>query len=192
MKECINPNDVFVLNEGSDILEGAANTTLKCSDCLSLFLIPFKLRNAGCCIHGHSINANLASNLYQKKRSLVMVKKQASDTILDRGRFKEFRISNQEMIKGIKKGSSDEYHQNIDTLIVPIIDNVLHEPELASTFCEALDKYPKTNAVLIENHGVFVWGETWQQAKAMAECYDYLFGLKLEAIKCGLSLISED
>lgn len=30
---------------------------------------------------------------------------------------------------------------------------------------EALTKYPQTTAILVRRHGLYVWGDTWQQAK---------------------------
>ena len=93
------------------------------------------------------------------------------------------------MIKGIKIGSSNRNLNYNDTLIVPIIDNVLFERDLAGAMYQAVSAYPDSNAVLVRNHGVYVWGNTWQQAKSMAECYDYLFKLKLEAFKYGFDWI---
>lgn len=174
------------MNDDGDIIQGPANPKLKCSECLSLFMVPFKLRGAGCCIHSHSINANLVTALYSKKNIEFQNKQRR---LIGSGPAieceLEFRISNQEMIKGIKKGSSDEVLKYTDTLVVPIIDNVLYEKDLAGAMLEAVRKYPQANAVLVRNHGVYVWGKTWNQAKSMAECYDYLFKLKLEALRCG-------
>lgn len=208
-KERIKSEDMFILNEGGEILEKPNNPELRCSECLSLFMVPFKLRNAGCCIHSHSINANLVTALYSKRNleCLNENKKVGFDNISSNNHRKifhhatitilnnkhdEFRISNQEMIKGIKKGSSDENLQYDDTVIVPIIDNVLHERDLVGALLEAVEKYPLTNAVLVRNHGVYIWGKSWQKAKSMAECYDYLFGLKLEAVKCGFNWMLEE
>lgn len=208
-KERIRFEDIFILNEDGEILEKPNNPKLKCSECLSLFMVPFKLRQAGCCIHSHSINANLVTAFYSERNLDYLNQRDKDDDdvvdrnggknfhhnkskILQHNRYNEFRISNQEMIKGIKRGSSDESLQYNDTVIVPIIDNVLFERDLTGALLEAINKYPNTNAVLVRNHGVYVWGKTWQQAKSMTECYDYLFALKLEALKCGFNWMLEE
>jgi methylthioribulose-1-phosphate dehydratase len=52
---------------------------------------------------------------------------------------------------------------------------------------QTMEDYPGTSAILVRRHGVYVWGETWQKAKTMTECYDYLFALAVEMKKCGLN-----
>jgi methylthioribulose-1-phosphate dehydratase len=48
--------------------------------------------------------------------------------------------------------------------------------------------YPESNAVIVRRHGIYVWGNTWQQAKAQAECIDYLCELSVEMRKIGLQI----
>lgn len=80
----------------------------------------------------------------------------------------------QEMIKGIAGyGYRDE-------LVVPIIENTPHEYELTASLEAAVLKYPKTVAVLVRDHGVYVWGNTWEDAKRHGECLHYLFELSLK------------
>lgn len=189
-KERIRPEDMFVLREdGLEVLEKPQNERLKVSECLSLFMVAFKLRDAGCCIHSHSIHANLVTSLYSQRNKQFRSRENGAE---NSNKYDEFRISHQEMIKGIKVGSSDKNLNYNDILVVPIIDNVLYECDLAGAMQEAVLNYPDSNAVLVRNHGVYVWGKNWMQAKSMAECYDYLFKLKLEAIKLGFDWMLDE
>lgn len=81
----------------------------------------------------------------------------------------EFKCTHLEMMKGING------HGYYDTLTVPIIENTARECELTDRMRFAMLKYPRSNAVLVRRHGVYVWGQTWIEAKTQAECYDYLF-----------------
>jgi hypothetical protein len=81
----------------------------------------------------------------------------------------EFQITHVEMIKGIAG------HGFYDTLKVPIIENTARECELTDRLREAMEKYPRSYAVLVKRHGVYVWGDTWIQAKTQFESYEYLF-----------------
>ena len=75
-------------------------------------------------------------------------------------------------------------HGYYDNLVVPIIENTARESELTGRLREAIKAYPRTQAVLVRRHGVYVWGSSWVQAKTQSECYDYLFecAIKMKAI----------
>ncbi|EME29887.1 methylthioribulose-1-phosphate dehydratase [Galdieria sulphuraria] len=158
-KERLHIEDIFVLDEQGRILEmPQVGKMLKLSACAPLFMKAYELRGAGAVIHSHSINAVLASLISEEE---------------------EFRISHMEMIKGIRGMG---YH---NTLIVPIIKNTAYEGDLTVSLEEAMLKYPSTFAVLVERHGVYVWGKDWKEAKTHAECYDYLFQVVIELRKLG-------
>lgn len=82
---------------------------------------------------------------------------------------KEFITIDHEMIKGIPN------HDNTEWCRVPIIENTKYECELTERLSKAIIAYPRSNAVLVRNHGVYIWGATWEKAKIHAECYHYLF-----------------
>ncbi|TPX66926.1 methylthioribulose 1-phosphate dehydratase [Chytriomyces confervae] len=97
-----------------------------------------------------------------------------------------FRITHQEMIKGIRVGSTKASYKYYDTLVVPIIENTAEEEDLKDRMEEAMKKHPDANAVLVRRHGVYVWGENWQKAKSMSECYDYLFEIAVKMKLAGM------
>lgn len=170
-KERLLPQDLFVLDEHGNLLDcPVQEKKLKMTDSAFVFLAIYTLKNAGAVIHTHSHNAVLA-------------------TLLDKGQ--EFRISHQEMLKGMRKGVTGERYSNEETLIVPIIENMPSEKDLVERITSTMQKYPTTNAVLVRRHGLYVWGDTWQSAKSQAEVLDYLFELAVEMRRLGIDPAAE-
>ncbi|XP_044211385.1 methylthioribulose-1-phosphate dehydratase isoform X2 [Thunnus albacares] len=165
-KERIQPEDMFVCDvEEKDISCPPAWKKLKKSQCTPLFMNAYTMRGAQAVIHTHSKAAVMATLLYPGK---------------------EFRITHQEMIKGIRKGTSGTNYRYDETLVVPIIENTPEERDLKDRMALAMEQYPNSCAVLVRRHGVYVWGETWEKAKTMCECYDYLFDIAVQMKQCGL------
>jgi len=158
-KERMTPDQMFTFSIDGTLLESPGDPELRPSECTALFMAAIRHRDAGAVIHSHSINAMLASLLFER----------------------EFVISELEMIKGIEGMS---YH---DRLVVPIIENTARECDLAASLEAAILAYPKTYAVLVRRHGVYVWGRDWVRAKTHAECYDYLFRAAAEMRRLGVS-----
>lgn len=165
-KERIEPTDLFVTNmEEEDLASPPPAKMFKKSQCTPLFMNAYTMRGAGAVIHTHSKAAVMA-------------------TLLHHG--KEFRITHQEMIKGIRKCTSGGYYRYDEELVVPIVENTPEEKDLKDRMARAMEEYPDTCAVLVRRHGVYVWGETWQKAKTMCECYDYLFDIAVQMRQIGL------
>ena len=167
-KERILPDELYVVDIEGAVLcapEQKPGCRLpKLSDCSPLFLHAFKQRNAGAVLHSHSICCNIVTSLFEGKT--------------------EFRISHQEMIKGING------YGYFDELAVPIIENTAWEHELADSLGEAIANNPKACAVLVPRHGMYVWGDTWEQAKRHGECLHYLFEVAIQMRQLGMDFNS--
>lgn len=157
-KERLSAEDLFELDEAGEIVVAPADRALTLSACTPLFMNAYRLRDAGAVLHSHSINAMLATLA-------------VGDV---------FRVTHLEMMKGI---AGTGYH---DVLEVPVIDNTAQECDLADSMADAMRDYPKSDAVLVRRHGVYVWGRDWVQAKTQAECYDYLFAAAVRMRQLGV------
>lgn len=146
-KERMTEADIYVLDRQGRVLSEPAAAGLQPSECAPLFFNAFSLRNAGAVIHSHGVFAVLASLLANEA----------------------FECTELEMIKGI------EGHGYYDRLVVPVVENTARERDLAERMAAAIEAYPKTQAVLVRRHGLYVWGRDWAHAKTQAECYHYLF-----------------
>ncbi|KAK9268618.1 hypothetical protein L1049_000375 [Liquidambar formosana] len=164
-KERMVSEDMYVISPSGSVLFSPSPKPFphkppKCSDCAPLFMKAYEMRNAGAVIHSHGMESCLVTMINPLS--------------------KEFRITHMEMIKGIQ---GHGYH---DELVVPIIENTAHERELTESVAEAIEAYPKTTAVLVRNHGIYIWGDSWISAKTQAECYHYLFDAAIKLHQLGL------
>jgi methylthioribulose-1-phosphate dehydratase len=157
-KERIREEDLYVMDDAGAILESPKTAGFSPSACSPLFFNAFRLRDAGAVIHSHSIYAMLATLM-------------SGET---------FECTELEMIKGIAG------HGYYDRLVVPVIENTAHECDLADSMARAIEAYPRTQAVLVRRHGVYIWGKDWVQAKTHAECYHYLFEAAVRMRQLGL------
>nr|XP_018264572.1 methylthioribulose-1-phosphate dehydratase [Kwoniella dejecticola CBS 10117]OBR86730.1 methylthioribulose-1-phosphate dehydratase [Kwoniella dejecticola CBS 10117] len=171
-KERIKPEHIFVLpfaqssvpKPGSkrDFLRIPSKKGLSESQCTPLFWNAFTMRSAGACIHTHSQHAGT------------------------------FKISHQEMIKGVRIGGVGKTLSFFNTLEIPIIDNTAVEEDLTESMAAAMEKYPDAPAILVRRHGVYVWGNTWEQAKTQSECLDYLFEIAVKMLLAKLPLVGDN
>jgi ribulose-5-phosphate 4-epimerase/fuculose-1-phosphate aldolase len=86
--------DMFVFTEDGELIPGESpekERNLRQSQCAPMFMACYQMRGAGAVIHTHSKAAVLVTLLYSS----------------------EFRISHMEMIKGIKKGSSQTNYRKL-------------------------------------------------------------------------------
>jgi methylthioribulose-1-phosphate dehydratase len=157
-KEFVERDDLFQMDLEGNVITPPKNPKLRCSECTPLFLQAYRIRNAGAVLHSHSPYAVMITKLF--------------DT--------EFQCIEFEMIKGILD------HKNTEWCRVPIIPNTENESELTESLKNAILAYPRSHAVLVRNHGVYIWGPTWEKAKVHAECYEYLFKIVLKTYKCNL------
>ncbi|MBA0759156.1 hypothetical protein Gotri_022077 [Gossypium trilobum] len=170
-KERMEPEDMYVLSGDGAIISSPSPKPYpykppKCSDCAPLFMKAYHMRNAGAVIHSHGMESCLATMINPH--------------------LKEFRITHMEMIKGIQG------HGYYDELVIPIIENTAYENELTDSLAKAIEAYPKTTAVLVRNHGIYVWGDSWISAKTQSECYHYLFDAAIKLHQLGLDWSTPD
>ncbi|MBB2479573.1 methylthioribulose 1-phosphate dehydratase [Bacillus sp. APMAM] len=138
------------------------DTSLKPSAETLLHCEIYQKTNAGCSLHVHTVANNVISEWYSSEKEVV---------------FKGL-----ELIKAF-----DLWEENA-TLKIPIIPNHAHIPTLASEFSHYLQE--DKGAVLIQNHGITVWGKNGFEAKKLLEAAEFLFQyqltiLQLENVKLG-------
>ncbi|CAI4232591.1 unnamed protein product [Auanema sp. JU1783] len=142
------------------------------SSCAPLFSLIMNATGCSTVIHTHSSSANLITQLL--------------------GNSCFYEISHQEYLKGVWNPFTGKTLANTDTLSIPIIDNKPSEIELINDLSSILSEPICSCAVLVRNHGLFVWGPTWEQTKITTECIEYLLELSIQMKRFGISLVKTE
>jgi methylthioribulose-1-phosphate dehydratase len=150
-KELVEPQDLFAIDPATcGVIDAAANADLKPSECSPIFAAIVRERGAGSVVHSHALDAVLAADL-------------APGDLLSVRRL--------EMLKGITGvGNTDDH-------AVPVIDNTPREPDLTGAVEHALKdpRFEKAHAILVRDHGAYIWGADVWEAKRHTEVYQFLF-----------------
>jgi methylthioribulose-1-phosphate dehydratase len=150
-KERVCPADFFVVSPlTGEVLRPPRDETLRPSECNPIFGLAVRERGARSVVHSHGLSAVLAADL-------------ARDGALE--------IRDLEMLKGIRGLTNRDVHR------VPVIDNTVRESELTSSIRDALQdaRFTQSHAVLVRDHGAYIWGTDVWEAKRHTEVYHFLF-----------------
>jgi methylthioribulose-1-phosphate dehydratase len=149
-KERVQPGDLFLVDPGTgDTIAAPDDAGLRPSECTPIFRAIVAARGVGSVIHSHALAAVLAADL-------------AKDDALT--------IRDLEMLKGLGVSNLEEH-------VVAVIDNTERESQLTADVERVLadGRYDRAAAILVRDHGAYIWGGDVWDAKKHAEVYHFLF-----------------
>lgn len=151
-KERVAADDFFVVDPADGrVVRRPLTPGLRPSECNSIFCLTVRQRGAGSVVHSHALPAVLAGDLVGNGDHLV--------------------IRDLEMLKGIRGLGNRDVH------LVPIVRNTPREPELVAQLEAVLadPRFERAFAVIVADHGAYIWGDDIWEAKRHAEVYHFLF-----------------
>lgn len=151
-KERVRPEDLFVVSPTDGrVLQEPETPGLLPSECNGIFCLAVRIRDARSVAHSHALSAVIAADLAGDAGHLA--------------------IRDLEMLKGIRGVSNDDVH------LVPVVPNTRREPELVGRIEDVLDeqRFAAAFAVLVKDHGAYIWGADIWEVKRHIEVYHFLF-----------------
>jgi methylthioribulose-1-phosphate dehydratase len=151
-KERVGVDDFFTVDPADGrVISAPADETLRPSECNSIFCLAARERGARSVVHSHALSAVLAGD--------------------QAGGGDHLAIRDLEMLKGIRGVGNRDVH------LLPVIRNTPREPELVAQISRAIadPRFERTFAILVADHGAYIWGADVLEAKRHAEVYHFLF-----------------
>jgi methylthioribulose-1-phosphate dehydratase len=153
-KELVQPDELFTVDPADGhVVRRPDRDDLRPSECNTIFCLTHRSRGAWSVVHSHALSAVLAGDL-------------AADAGVD-----HLAIRDLEMLKGIPGVTNTDIH------LVPVVRNTPREPELVGAL-EAVfadPRFASTRAVIVRDHGAYIWGDDVMDAKRHTEVYHFLF-----------------
>lgn len=130
--------------------EDFINSGRKSSDETDIHLTIYQITKANCVLHSHIVDALLFADLFPQQSFA--------------------KLTNLELLKGFKNIKTHEVE-----IHVPIFDNTQDIKNLAEVIKPAILSQPNNYGLLLRGHGIYVWGESVEEAKRHLEVFEYLF-----------------
>ena len=153
-KERVRPDEFFTVDPSDGrVVHTPADETLRPSECNAIFSLTARERAARSVVHSHALSAVLFA-----------------DTALAAD-ADHVAIRDLEMLKGIRGVGNRDVH------LLPVIRNTQHESELTEQLSRVLGdpRFQGAFAVLVADHGAYIWGDDVWEAKRHTEVYHFLF-----------------
>ena len=153
-KELIRPDEFFTVDPSDGhVVRSPERTDLRPSECNAIFCLTHRSRGAWSVVHSHGLSTVLAADL-------------AVDAGAD-----HIAIRDLEMLKGIPDVTNTDVH------LVPVIQNTPRERELVDQLDTVFadPRFAAAHAVLVRDHGAYIWGDDVMDAKRHTEVYHFLF-----------------
>lgn len=153
-KERVQIDEFFTVDPtDGGIVRTPERDDLRPSECSSIFCLTHRSRAAWSVVHSHALSAVLAGDIAA-----------AADA-------DHIAIGDLEMLKGIPGVSNSDVH------LVPVIRNTPREPELVRQLQDVFadPRFERACAVLVRDHGAYIWGDDVLAAKRHTEVYHFLF-----------------
>ena len=148
-KSELSADDVVVVNRGGEVIDVAGLDPQRPSAEAGLHARIAEVTGAGAVVHVHALSAVVAAHHWPEG---VVVR-------------------DVEMLKGIGRGAHDDH------VTVPVIANSQDMNELGDRFVAA--HRPDVPAMIVADHGLYVWGDNLLQARHHTESIEWLLSYAL-------------
>ncbi len=151
-KERVRTDEFFTVDPADGrVLLTPKDPTLRPSECNAIFSLTARERGARSVVHSHALSAVLAGDLA--------------------GEADHVEIRDLEMLKGIRGVGNRDVH------LLPVIRNTPREAELTDQLARVLGdpRFADSFAVVVADHGAYLWGDDVWEAKRHTEVYHFLF-----------------
>ncbi|HTJ31540.1 MAG TPA: methylthioribulose 1-phosphate dehydratase [Acidobacteriaceae bacterium] len=154
-KGAITPEDLLEIDADGKVLAGKGKPSAE----TSLHRVVYRERAAVRAIfHVHSIWNTLLSDRYARQGEVL--------------------LENYELLKALSLVATHEHLEK-----VPVLENSQDYDVLALELAVRLTQYPGAHGLLLQRHGLYVWGDSIAAAKRHLEALEFLF--EVEARRLG-------
>lgn len=128
----------------------------KSSDETDIHLTIYQITNANCVLHSHMLDALLFADLFKGQEYAT--------------------LKDLELLKGFKGVKTHDLE-----IKIPLFENTQDIRSLSETIKPAILAQKYSYGLLLRGHGLYVWGESVEEAKRHLEVFEYLFRYYIRA-----------